>query len=367
MKSLILLSLVLLLSFSSFSQNDDEKVVRIKLIQEIDGKTVEIDTVFSSMTDAKAYLSTVDSDKNKNISIDVFVDKKLDNAKHDKIKMIIKTDDNDSIISESIFIYSDDSLKTLKFDKSDDKKLIFITEYNDTLDLKNLDKSDHKKLIFIAEDSDSLKIINLDKSDDNNFIFISNYNKDLDIDSNMKVKIVVINGDDKDLKKIKKKKVKLDVIIEEDDDIEKIEKIIIISDDNKNKNNEKFVWVYKNNSQKTVIVLSSISADNFDVTETSALKKQGIFIDKENDLKLDNLTIKLNKNNKFSLNFDVNKKDNLAVKIVDLKGNEILRKEANKFKGNFNSEFDLPKDIKDFVLQIKSGKKIAQYKMHIER
>jgi len=219
-----------------------------------------------------------------------------------------------------------------------------------------------EKIVWKSDDSTDFAI----QKNNKKMIFISEDDENIDNEN------IFIIKEKKDSLKINKKTEKKIEIIFDDENSKNNDKINIITDEdnfeyNTDKNAEKFVWVYKNNNHKIMIIVSSIKKDDFTNEELKNLNKNNIYFNEKNSLSLKDFAIKFNEKEKFIMSFNLKFKGELNVKIVDLKGNIAYNNTIKKFKGDFEDEINFPENEKEFVIKISSKNKSYLRKIQLER
>lgn len=325
-----------LFSAKANAQVNAEKGIIVKIVKNINGQKTVIDTVFENETDAQKFLATQgqnDIDQKIEMIINKDIQKNVDDKS--QLKWIVKANGDSALLKEIIVMSEDSIIKTGK---------------------------GQKKFIFITDDGQE-SVINIDSlnGDENNQIVV--------------IKQITNKNSNEDALAIKNvKNKKIEIIFSDDDfsnddnnqniEIKDNEEINNIST---NKDAEKTVWVYKNNSHKVIIFVSSFDEADFTKNEINSLKQNNIKFDKSKVLNLENFTIQYSDNDKFILSFRSKKKSDLTVRIVDTKGNEIFIDQMRKFKGDYSHEINFPKNEKNFVIQIVEGKNTFERKIYLER
>ncbi|RLD71836.1 MAG: hypothetical protein DRJ10_19115 [Bacteroidetes bacterium] len=382
--AIILTAIVLIssISTSSFAQKEKEKKkekkVKIKLDKEVDGKHTKIDTVIV----LKEGESLKDALKEYNIDVEEF-------SKGDIHTYKFHTSaEGEGKVEQKILIEIDEDGKH-KVKSKKGHKMIFISEDGETHDFDIDENFEHvykyktsgdsiTKVVvmsggkhWVHEGDDNVHIM---RKDDLHFISKHGNNevwrKDAKPGDTVRIKTIVsINGketnvnieeiivDEKDLQKVHKKV----MIIHADTDGKhtKIKKEYIISSDNDFEWSDKDenVFIIKKDGKSSKI---KIKIDDVDKNDLKKLKLPRSI----KPLKVSNLFIMFNKDDKMTLSFTIEDKAKTTVRIFDENGEKLFEDVKSDFSGKYSKEIKKMKG--DMIIQVSQGKKYFHKELEIE-
>jgi len=382
--AIILTAIVLIssISTSSFAQKEKEKKkekkVKIKLDKEVDGKHTKIDTVIV----LKEGEILKDALKEYNIDVEEF-------SKGDIHTYKFHTSaDGEGKVEQKILIEIDEDGKH-KVKSKKGHKMIFISEDGETHDFDIDENFEHVYKYKTSGDSITKVVVMsggkhwVHEGDDDVHImkksdmhFISKHGKDYMWRKDAKpgdtiqIKTIVsINGketniniekiivDEKDLQKVHKKV----MIIHADTDGKhtKIKKEYIISSDNDFEWSDKDenVFIIKKDGKSSKI---KIKIDDVDKNDLKKLKLPRSI----KPLKVSNLFIMFNKDDKMTLSFTIEDKAKTTVRIFDENGEKLFEDVKSDFSGKYSKEIKKMKG--DMIIQVSQGKKYFHKELEIE-
>ncbi len=382
--AIILTAIVLIssISTSSFAQKEKEKKkekkVKIKLDKEVDGKHTKIDTVIV----LKEGESLKDALKEYNIDVEEF-------SKGDIHTYKFHTSaDGEGKVEQKILIEIDEDGKH-KVKSKKGHKMIFISEDGETHDFDLDENSEHIYKYKTSGDSITKLIVmsggthwvhggdedvHIMKKSDMHFISKHGkdymWRKDAKPGDTIQIKTIVsINGketninieeiivDEKDLQKVHKKV----MIIHADTDGKhtKIKKEYIISSDNDFEWSDKDenVFIIKKDGKSSKI---KIEIDDVDKNDLKKLKLPRSI----KPLKVSNLFIMFNKDDKMTLSFTIEDKAKTTVRIFDENGEKLFEDVKSDFSGKYSKEIKKMKG--DMIIQVSQGKKYFHKELEIE-
>ena len=301
------------------AQNKDNGPVKVKIVKIVDGDTTTIEKTMYE-TSVQDFTKQFQNVKGKNVQVMITVED-VNKDKKDKSKSAQSMHfnfDMDSATSKAFakaFVFSGDSLKELNF--------------NDSI-FKNLPKNFDFKFDFD------------DEGFMNDFNFDINTDKDgkTVIIKNGKGKTIVINGDEDNVSISKSEN--------ENGKSKTKTKTIVINDE-------------KGKGKKKVIVSTSVIVMDMDDEDDDLYKS-------DRKKSKDETTFGFYPNpsdGNFTLDLELNGKEDAQVKITDMNGKEIYNEKLSG-NGKVSKAIDLSGKKGTFIVTIKQGKKITSKKIIIE-
>lgn len=318
---LITFGILLLGSYSSFAQEDENKTVHLKIEKNVNGEKTVIDTIIhtGNENDMIFFENGEGEAENVHIFINEDIEKEVviegDSIKMD-IKMVITDDDEKK---ETIW-----HTYEVEGELEGGEKQVFVIGHDDNRPPKKNDKNvkEGENIVIIKKE------IVVDRDDEMQNIKVIVEGED---DENIEKKIVIISNDDKD---------KYKVITPE------YEEMTIYQTDD-----------------KTTVIITNVKIENFDENEQKTLESVGI--SNENDLDIEEFKFYPNPNDgKFTLDFNLPIKGLTSIKIYDLSGKEIYSNDLGKFSGLHSENIDISGEAEGiYFLQIKQDRKTINRKI----
>jgi len=355
-KLAIILSAIVLvagISTTSCAQKNEEKKkekkVRIKLEKEVDGKLTKIDTVFI-LKDGESLKDVL-----KEYDIDVKEFKKGDLHTWS----FHKDDEGEEgkVVKKILIEIDEDGKHKIKSKKA--YNMMYISEEGGEHDITiDIDENDDVHIIrkhdlhFISEHSEE-----------------ESWRKDAKPGDTVRIKTIVsING---------KETIKEKEIIVSEDDLKKrhknvfihkgdkkgkhknITKKIIISDDDvvEWNDSDENIFIFKEGGKTKKI---KIEIDDLDKDDLKKLKLPKSI----KPLKVNDLFIMFNKDDKMTLSFNIADKANTSIKIFDEYGKVLFEDTKSNFSGKYSKEIKKMKG--EMIIQISQGKKYFHKELEIE-
>ncbi len=337
------------LALFSFTQNIEggDKKCKVKIVKIIDGVRTEVDSTF----DCKDHLNWIES---LHTSIGVEGD-----SLHKVVRIMMMGDDTNEFNFDMNMDYEGEDMKIMKLSTGDGEEDV---EMN--FDIKMLDGEDGKiKMMINGEEME----IALDEMHQHLKKLHENIEVTHDNAEDVEVIIEDIEGGSAPhtVKIIKKKDDDGNVTIKkivngeevelDEADIHEIhgEKMMFIGGD---KDHEMTIDVKVDGKNgvvtKHVVVIANITSESVDeLAKKIPAAEENL---KKKELNVDDLTFSPNPNDgKFDLNFKLNKKAPVHIRIFDMNGKEVYSENISNFSGQYQNNIDISENEKGmYLLQI---------------
>lgn len=355
MKKYLLNTVIVFLTCILSIYAQDQKEMQIKLVKDVNGKTTEIDTIIVGTNSEGLYFTGDSILKEFKITSDM---KKFEISDKDSLLFLTLTDEiqsDDTLKNICIKLDSDlngDSICTKKFIynlKGDEKDIIkckdgMVWIASDSADIMKKLKidGDNQDLLMALCDGKKLKVIK--NPGGKEMIWNIDSTGDVKVISDDHVLIYKTEDGNFDiLKSMKsdKKEKTINLFITDEDDQARV-KIETLGEDIDTADANVKVYKYKTDDGK-VIIKALISDCDLSKVEEQKAKDLGL-VDKK-ELEVKNLKIYPNPTDGiFNIEFELEKKENVILKIYNQQGKAIYTDKIKKFNGYYSNEIDLTKE-----------------------
>ena len=322
---------------------DNDKVIKIKVIKNIDGVEMLIDTTITITEgiDVNEILA------NLNIELPGGFNFTMNGEDSVTYNVIVNDDDIET---------EGNHVKCIKKVFINDAENGEEIEKTVNISICDGEKDGKYKIVFIGDESGDSALYSKEN------IIINNDGKT--------VKCVVIGDDDKNVKYMKSndEKSKEVVIKMQVSDDGEITKQMWISDNGETTefDGNVDVEVIKGNDNM-VIVMAKVMINELDESDKKALAKSGIKSSEEK-LELNDLKFSPNPNNgKFNLTFGLENKGDVNIQIFDINGKSVYHEKKKNFKGKYTNDIDISENAKGiYFLNITQGKNSTTKKVVLQ-
>ncbi|MBU8893601.1 MAG: T9SS type A sorting domain-containing protein [Bacteroidales bacterium] len=383
------ITIILLLSVLCLNAQEEKKV-HVKILKNIDGETIKIDTVFEGSEHEGIYFFSdedlkefkldsilekfdikdmdgfkvlsfedgeINTDSAKHIWVSVDSDVHVKDGKSGK-HVIVKMSDGAKIIdcTDHFTLLGSDSVKIVKeYIVNSEGEDIYVTKKGDKkVIIKSLGKSDSyvwttdsadHKVITITED------MKLEKGEEGTVNVFITKSDDEDITSTSEI---ILKKGDSNAKTI-------ELYINEDGEDSEVKVIELEEKLGQIEGNVK-ITKYKTDDGK-IVVKAVISDEECTKTDEEELEKLGL----NDKVKLDvkKLEIKFNKSDGiFNIKFELEEKETTLIKVYNNIGEVVFSKKIKKFTGSYNGNIDFSKETEGkYYLKIIQGEKSFTHKI----
>jgi len=355
----------------------EQKKIKIKMIKDVNGKTIVIDTIiigtdfkdidlsgFHITSEMEEIIEHLESGEKKESMMKFYFTDNEKSNKGDSLKHVwvevsdeLEGDSNES--SHAFFVSRDSHVIT-------DKNMVFVSSNSDgETEIDTIIHNRNKKII--------IKKVGEEGEDKDVMVWVSDSDGDTEMNDSVKViKVknvitksgendevtVYVTSDGENDKSAKEKSYK--VIVKSGENGEY--KTVVMDGKEGELNSDEDVIILKSfeDTHNSMIIIKGINDEDKKIL--SEIKKD---IKPENELNEIDLQIKFKvQDKKVSLEFDVKNKSNIKINIFDKTGKSSFSDEQKGFSGIYNKEFDL--NAGEYFIQISQGKKTATKKLIIK-